>query len=160
MDHYHDAPPQRGVPNQMMRAMRRVSMMLPGRHPLRVLTESERESGGETLIRVSAGTFVGRIFVHGREVQFMRATHRGLEDMLIPVVPDDAGKINETERCAICLRAWEDKSDDDCATVLLPHCMHVFCKKCIVAWIHINPSCPTCRQNVDGSETVGVGAQE
>jgi hypothetical protein len=87
----------------------------------------------------------------------MREKRAGLDDLLIPVVPDEAGKINDVEQCAICLHNWSDKSEDDNETVLLPYCMHVFCKKCILSWLPINPSCPTCRQNVDGSDSSSSG---
>ena len=146
-------PQPRGMPSQMMRALQRVSLMLPRRHPLSHVAENEVVSDlhdfpptvlPPSVVPIEGGTFVGRIFVHGREVAHFSERRPGALDMLVPVQADENGAVAGNDTCAVCLRAFAELDD----LVVLPNCMHSFCRECIVAWIKINPSCPTCRTKV------------
>jgi hypothetical protein len=100
-----------------------------------------------SVVPIEGGTFIGRIYIHGREVAHFSEHRPGALDMLVPVSADGDGKVAGNDTCAVCLRPFAELDD----LVVLPHCMHSFCRECIVSWIKINPSCPKCRTKVDGS---------
>lgn len=46
--------------------------------------------------------------------------------------------------CSICL---DDVFDDDDITILPCGCIQLYHPKCILDWLRIKPSCPTCRKD-------------
>jgi hypothetical protein len=46
------------------------------------------------------------------------------------------------QECAICLATV---GGDGLATRQLPACRHAFHEHCIVQWLRVHPTCPTCR---------------
>lgn len=48
---------------------------------------------------------------------------------------------SETLQCGICLDIVSD-------AVQLPCCGALQCRKCILEWLHINPTCPQCRKSL------------
>ena len=51
----------------------------------------------------------------------------------------------EKEECGICLSDFEAGE----RVIELPNCIHFYHGECVVPWLKINKSCPTCRTNVD-----------
>ncbi len=67
-------------------------------------------------------------------------------DVIIPIIRKDYPirevKVCDRTSCAIC---WEDQSD------LITRCGHQYCQSCIEEWMNTSPSCPYCRNSLEGN---------
>merc|ERR1712046_74588 len=75
------------------------------------------------------------------------------------------------QTCPICLSEIQHGATGALACVNLSSCSHFFHRKCLVEWVKVHPSCPSCRapsilENKDdmlrrwGVKVVGIGSGE
>ena len=58
-------------------------------------------------------------------------------------VADKAGPVGGSDSCVVCTSGFESKE-----TVCILPCNHSFHRACIVPWLKLHGTCPTCRKNV------------
>lgn len=68
------------------------------------------------------------------------------------IVRFDKDVMGEDASCSICLESYSQ--DKEIRKTLCGHCFH---SKCLKGWLHVNHTCPLCRQSLVGKKGDIVG---